>query len=81
VHELLNDDLEVLMVQGIQSASQLANVFAARMEDFLAYIEYGNNYQLGQDKLKRLSKKVQSREVFKVSLDLLIIEDEYSATK
>lgn len=81
MHELLNDDLEVLMVQGIQSASQLANVFAARMEDFLAYIEYGNNYQLGQDKLKRLSKKVQSREVFKVSLDLLIIEDEYSATK
>jgi hypothetical protein len=37
------------------------------MEDFLAYIEYGNNYQLGQDKLKRLSKKVNSREVFKVS--------------
>ncbi len=66
VHQLLNDDLEILMVQGTQSASQLANIFDTRMEDFLAYIEYGNNYQLGQDKLRKLSKKVNSRDIFKV---------------
>ena len=66
VHEILNDDLEVLMIQGTQSANQLSNIFAARMDDFLAYIEYGNNYKLGQEKLKKLAKKVNARDVFKV---------------
>lgn len=73
----MNDDLEVLMVQGTQSATQLSNIFAARMEDFLVYIEYGNNYQAGQDKLKKLAKKVNARDVFKVIFRL----NQYVANK
>ena len=66
-HMILNDDLEFFIIQGSLNPAQLSNIFAARLEDFLAYIEYGNNYQSGKNKLQKVEKKANARDLFNVS--------------
>jgi hypothetical protein len=65
---ILNDDLEFFIIQGSLNPAQLSNILAARLEDFLAYIEYGNNYQSAKNKLQKVEKKANARDLFNVSI-------------